>query len=201
MTADPELFERLVMVHRPFVISRFPSWARRPELFDDLMNGVWVIAWQYWPSYSFARGTLTTWLGSIVDTVLDRHMRTDYCHREVFHRELRSLDAGPEDSELWDHEYDRIADPDAADPLAVLLAKQDAQDLAHLRHKLLDATRRMAPQQASAWRRLLDGQTMAEIARADGVSRQAIDSRLDKRRGNLRKIVLRHHAETPLRSL
>lgn len=182
------------MVHRPFVLSKLPHWALHDDLREDLINAIFVQAWKAWPRYRPSKGMMTTWLEEYIRMICDRWIRTAYCHREVFHRELRSLDVGPDDRDTWDNDHEVLADPHSIDPLQPLLEEQDDIDTARLRAKLLEAARRMPPGQARAWKKRLQGQTLEEIASSEGVSRQAIQQRLDKRRHNLQDIATRHFA-------
>lgn len=192
MKADPEFFERAVMVHRPFVVSRLPQWARDEELRDDMVNAVFEVAWKSWTNYRPSKGSLTTWLDMCVKTISDRTINTMHCHRETFHRQLFSLDCAGDDDETWSSEHEAIADPHAVDPLKILIDAQDEIDTSNLRSKLMAAARRLPELQARAWKLRLQGETLDAIGAMEGVSRQAIHRRLDKHRDNFKAIATRH---------
>lgn len=186
LPCDHDHFERLVMVHRPFVASRLNVAMRNDrERGDEVINRIFAEAWRQWPKYDPMRSKVVTWLGWIAREVIQWETSWYTTNREQFMREMSSLDAmvafdGDRES------YSTVADQSCPDPADVLVWRDEETRRAHaLNHAV--ATLEYPLQRAVQG--IMNGKTHSEVGADEGISRQAVSQRITKSIPQLRKAV------------
>ena len=148
---DERLFAQLVHEHSPRLYAALRRYARRPEEADDLLQGVWLRAFEKRRTYD-GRGSLVGWLFAICRTVGMAHVDRERREQTV-----------------------RIE----TEPEAALATEQSRGADGDLERRLFDTLTALPDAHREVvWLRFIEGCSTRETARQLGCAEGTVKSRL-----------------------
>lgn len=170
-----ESFEAQVLPHRPFVAMKLRCLGMFKDAIDDGINDVFALAWKKWPEYN-PRWQVTTWLGQLAWSVYGHWRARGTTGKAKWHQEVVSLT--DEQCPEGEHEH--------ADPASEFVDELCERDW---RGTVLRQLWRLDERQMEVMLTRLECETDAEVARALGISRQAVGEARRQAERKLQKLV------------